>query len=78
LLEVILSGFELRFEAMEQAEIERIREYITNLEGGLVEWDYDNITMQIEIPYLYQIVKQLMDATLIFNLLANRTLPASL
>ena len=28
-----------------------------------MEWDYDNIAMQTELPYLYQIIKQLMDAT---------------
>ncbi len=48
---------------MDRAEIKRIGDYVKDLEEGLVEWDYDEIAMQTEMPYLYQIIKQLMDAT---------------
>ena len=48
---------------MEKVEIKLIVDYVKELEGGLVEWDYGRITMQAELPYLYQIIKWLMDAT---------------
>ena len=48
---------------MNKALIKQIGAYIKDLEEGLMEWDYDNIAMQTELPYLYQIIKQLMDAT---------------
>ena len=48
---------------MKKAEIKQIGDYLKDLEEGLVEWDYDQIAMQAEMPYLYQVIKQLMDAT---------------
>ena len=48
---------------MKKAEIRHIGDYIKELEEGLVEWDYDNIAMQTEFPYLCRVIKQLMDAT---------------
>ena len=48
---------------MKKAEIKQIGDYIKDLEEGLYEWDYDNIAMQAEMPCLYQVIKQLMDAT---------------
>ena len=48
---------------MEKAEIKQIADYVKDLEEGLVEWDYDHVAMQTELPYLYQIIKRLMDAT---------------
>ena len=48
---------------MEKEKIKRIGDYLKDLEEGLVEWDYDQIAMQTEMPYLYQVIKQLIDAT---------------
>ena len=48
---------------MERAEIKLIGDYVKELEEGLVEWDYDHIAMQTELPYLYQIIQRLMNAT---------------
>lgn len=48
---------------MEKVEIKQIADYVKELEEGLVEWDYDHIAMQTELPYLYQVIKGLMDAT---------------
>jgi hypothetical protein len=48
---------------MERVEIKQIADYVKELEEGLVEWDYDRIAMQAELPYLYQVIKRLMDAT---------------
>ena len=48
---------------MERAEIKRIADYLKDLEGGLVEWDYRGITTQGHLTELYRIIKRLMDAT---------------
>lgn len=48
---------------MERGQIKQIADYVKDLEEGLVEWDYDHTAMQTELPYLYQIIKRLMDAT---------------
>ena len=48
---------------MERDKIKQIADYVKELEEGLVEWDYDHIAMQAELPYLYQIIQLLMDAT---------------
>ena len=47
---------------MERVEIKQIADYVKDLEEGLM-WDYDRITLQVESPYLYQIIQRLMDAT---------------
>lgn len=52
-----------RITSMERGQIRQIVNYVKELEKGLVEWDYDHIAMQAELPYLYQVIKQLMDAT---------------
>lgn len=49
---------------MEPAEIKQIAAYVKDFEEGLVEWDYDRAAMQAELPYLYQVIKLLMDATI--------------
>ena len=48
---------------MEKEQIKQIADYVKELEEGLVEGDYDHIAMQAELPYLYQVIKRLMDAT---------------
>lgn len=48
---------------MERSQINLIADYVKELEEGKIEWDYDRIAMQAELPYLYQIIKGLMDAT---------------
>ncbi|UCE07932.1 MAG: hypothetical protein JSW07_07845 [bacterium] len=48
---------------MERVEIKHVADYVKELEEGLVEWDYDHIAMQAELPYLYQVIKRLMDET---------------
>ena len=44
---------------METAEIQRIREYVTELEEGLYEWDYRGITTLGNLTELYRIIEQL-------------------
>ena len=44
---------------MERGQIKQIADYVKDLEEGLVEWDYDHIAMQVELPYLYQIIVRL-------------------
>lgn len=48
---------------MTNIEIIQIASYIKDLEEGLYEWDYDNISMQTEYSKLYETIKTLMDAT---------------
>jgi len=48
---------------MDGIEIKQITDYVKDLEEGLIEWDFDRIPMQAELPYLYQVIKRLMDAT---------------
>ena len=36
---------------MGKDEIKQIAAYVKELEEGLVEWDYDHIAMQAELPY---------------------------
>lgn len=48
---------------MERAEIKQVADYVKELKEGLVELGYDHIAMQTELPYLYQIIQRLMDAT---------------
>ena len=48
---------------MDKVEIKPIGDYVKELEEGLVEWDYDHIAVQTELPYLYQIIQRLMDTT---------------
>ena len=48
---------------MEIGQVKQIADYVKDLEEGLVEWDYDRIAMQAELPYRYQVIKRLMDAT---------------
>ncbi len=48
---------------MENAEIQRIREYVIELEEGLYEWDYRGITTLGNLTELYRIIEQLMKAT---------------
>ena len=48
---------------MEKVEISHIADYITGLEKGLAERGYDTVAMQVQLPELYRIIKQLMDAT---------------
>ena len=48
---------------MEKVEIKQVADYVKNLEEGLVGGDFDHIAMQAELPYLYQIIQHLMDAT---------------
>lgn len=55
--------FVVRIRGMKQAEIKRNGGYIKDWEEGLAEWDYDRIAMQTEMPYLYQVIEQLMEAT---------------
>ncbi len=42
---------------MEKVEIKCIAEYLTNLEGGVYECDYREITMLDHLTKLYQIIK---------------------
>lgn len=53
----------LRITCMDGAKIKQIADYVKDLEEGLVEWDYDRIAVQTELPYLYQLIKRLMDST---------------
>jgi hypothetical protein len=48
---------------MEKGQIKQIADYVKELEEGLIGGDYDHIAMQAELPYLYQVIKRLMDAT---------------
>ena len=48
---------------MTNTQINDLADYIIDLEEGLMEWDYDNIAMQTEIPIIYQKIKLLMDET---------------
>jgi hypothetical protein len=48
---------------IERDQIKFIADYVKKLEEDLVEWDYDHIAMQTELPYLHQIIQRLMDAT---------------
>ena len=48
---------------MERNEIKQVADYFKELEEVLFEWNYDHIAMQAELPYLYQVIKRLMDAT---------------
>lgn len=49
--------------SLSNIQVKQIADYVKELEEGLVEWDYDQIAMQAELPYLYQIIQLLMDAT---------------
>lgn len=53
----------LRMMDMESSQVKQIADYVKELEESLFEWDYDHIAMQTELPYLYQVIKRLMDAT---------------
>ena len=48
---------------METAQIQRIREYVTELEEGLYEWDYRGLPTLGNLAELYRIIEQLMEAT---------------
>jgi len=48
---------------MEKAEIQQIKEYLTELEEGLYEWDYRGLTTLRLLPELHDIIRKLMDAT---------------
>ncbi len=48
---------------METAQIQRIREYVTELEEGLYEWDYRGLPTLGNLTELYRIIEQLMKAT---------------
>ncbi len=48
---------------MEKAEIQRIADYLKDLEESLYEWDYRGVTTQGQLTELYRIIKRLMDAT---------------
>jgi hypothetical protein len=48
---------------MEMNKIKQVADYFKELEEVLFEWDYDHIAMKVELPYLYQVIKRLMDAT---------------
>lgn len=48
---------------MEKAEIERIADYLKDLEEGLVEWDYCGLPTLGHLTELYRVIKRLMDAT---------------
>ena len=49
---------------MERDEIKQNADYVKELEEGLVEWDYDHIAMQTELPYLYQIIQRFKNISL--------------
>ena len=48
---------------MDKAEIKSIVDYIKNLEERLFDEDYDHISLQSELPHLYQVIRLLMDVT---------------
>ncbi|MHC4062090.1 MAG: hypothetical protein ACYSUC_04365 [Planctomycetota bacterium] len=48
---------------MEKAEIKQIADYLKDLEEGLYEWDYRGLLTLSHLTRLYDIIKQLMDAT---------------
>ena len=48
---------------MERAEIKQIADYIKDLRERLSNEGHDHISMQTELPYLYQVIRLFMDAT---------------
>ena len=48
---------------MDKAEIKFFADYIKDIEERLCDEDYDHISMQTELPYLYQVIQLFMDAT---------------
>ena len=48
---------------MTKSQLKQLTDYIKDLAEGLVEWDYDHISMQAELPKIYETIKLLMDET---------------
>ena len=48
---------------MEKVEIKAVADYLKDLEEGLYKWDYRGIMTQGHLTKLYEIIRQLMDAT---------------
>ena len=57
------SGFRVNSLGMDEAEIQRIREYVTELEEGLHKWDYRGMTTLGYTTELHRIIESLMRAT---------------
>ena len=46
---------------MTKSQLKQLTDYIKDLAERLVEWDYDHIAMQTELPKIYETIKLLMD-----------------
>ena len=55
--------FARKIQAMERAEIKQIGDYVKDMEEGLVEWEGDRDSLQVDMAELYQVIKRLMEAT---------------
>jgi len=53
----------IHLQPMEKGEIQAVADYLKDLEEGLYEWDYRTIMTQGHLTKLYEIIRQLMDAT---------------
>jgi len=47
----------------DQPEIQKLADYIIDFEGGLMEWDHDDLSMQTELPLIYEKIRLLMGKT---------------
>ena len=47
---------------MTRYELKQLADYVQDLEEGLVEYDYDVIAMQTELPEVHKFIERLMEA----------------
>ena len=48
---------------MDKTELHKIAQYVSEVEQDLMEQEYDNNAMQVELGELYRVIKRLMDAS---------------